>query len=335
MPSDKLIESIIPHLEAAGEPFRNAVATTVQQVRRIIADHEDFRTGAVDHSKAELGDFAANRIDVAKFAAVISRPDSMDAAMLEVVERSLTVLEVVETMLENVFQVDVAPGTSAERAVGDALEQIGLAFGAARAVGLAKAGGHTEEQHRHLLDGIPFRAWSKSERLIAPPLLLRVAGMGLEAASLAQFMDGAFKLVVVPHGRCAPAPLVRLITPRTFVIQTHDPEAMRAFAKWTGPGIALVAEDSAHFVHDPTAGTRLQDRLTVGILPANPKQSLGGISVRQQLEELEQLRTLANVSQAPVTTGDNGKKPDSDLPPDPADKLAAWLMNQARDISAV
>jgi len=335
MPSDQLIDSVVPQLEAAGEPFRNAVALTVQQVRRIMSDHQDSQTEVLDHNNAELGAFATDRIDIEKFSAIISRSDSLDKAMLGVVERSLTVLEVVEKMLDDIFWVKVAPGTATGHAVREALTQFGLAFGAARTVRLAKTGGHNEGEHHALLDGIPFRDWSKSERLLAPPLLLEIEGEDLHAASLAEFMDGNLKLVIVPTGPCAPAPLVRLITPRTFVLQTRDPSALATFVKWDGPGIALVNEAAARFVHDPTAGTSLQNRLNVDILPANPRSSIGGISIRQQLEELEQLRALSNLTQASEAIGTNGDEATTELPPDPADKLAAWLMNQARDISAV
>ncbi len=334
MPSNQLIESVAPHLIASGEAYKTAVASTVQQVQRLLADHRDSQADRNENHNAELGALGAARINIDKFSALVSRDETLDLAMLEVIDRSLTVLEVVENMLEDVLQIDVPTGTRTADAVRDAFTQIGLAFGAARAVHLARNGGHTEGQHHDLLDGIPFRKWTKSERMLAPPLLLEVDGEDLSAASLAEFMDGNVKLVIVPRTPTAPAQLVRLITPRTFVLQTRDPAALDSFANWNGPGIAMVSEDCARFVHNPDGGPKLSDRLTAEILPANPKQSLGGISVRQQLEELEQLRVLTSPHHMPVTAAE-AEASGHELPPDPADKLAAWLMNQARDISAV
>lgn len=332
MPSDQTTQDIGSALKGVGEPFKTAVSTTVQHVRKMIAEQKESHSGLFDYNKAELGVFADGKIDVTRFASVLPKTGVLTPPMLAAIERSLSIMEEAEKELEDVHTVVVPEGAPVAQAIRDAFQRIGKAFGAARVVSMARSGDSANGSLDSLLEGVPFRNWTKSERQLAPPLVVEVSGSELNAASLAEFMDGAIKLILVPRGTCAPAPLVRLITPRTFVLQTPDPKDLAGLRKWSGPGIAMVAPEVACFLHDPEAGADLQLRLRVESVPSNPKQSLGGISVRQQLEELEQLRTLSGLSSVPQSPA--SKEGSADLPADPADKLAAWLLNQARDFSA-
>jgi hypothetical protein len=157
------------------------------------------------------------------------------------------------------------------------------------------------------------------------------------AAALAEFLDGTQKIVLVVRGACAPAALVRLITPGTFVLQTADGAGLDRFAAWEGPGIAaLVHESAARFTHDPTRGAAPWERIAIDSLPArDPRAAVGGASGAQQSEELRQLRQLAARPEdapapAPLPTTASGRAtPTAPVATDPADKLAAWLLAQA------
>ena len=135
------------------------------------------------------------------------------------------------------------------------------------------------------------------------------------------------KIVLLVNGDAPPAALVRLITPRTFVLQATDAKELGRVAAAEPPAIAaLLPEGAASFVHDPALGERFGDRLTVHRIPDTPpRKKLGGISARQQLEELEQLRALASLSEAPaapeLATSSHAQMTS-------VDKLASWLLSQ-------
>jgi hypothetical protein len=130
-----------------------------------------------------------------------------------------------------------------------------------------------------------------------------VAGADLDATSLVEALDGAAKVVLLVRGPATPAPLVRLVTPGTFVLENAGPTDLRAFANAEGPAVAALFEDAsddvATFVHDPGAGSTLTARLVVRRLPpVGTRSPVGGWSSAQQAEELGQLAALAERSWA-------------------------------------
>ena len=229
---------------------------------------------------------------------------------------------------EKLFVVEVAQGENLRDRVAGALEDLGRAFGAARVFEMSKFGRFPDNEHARSLGSFPFHRWSRGERRMAPPLVVSVDGADLRAAGLAEFMDGLEKLVLVVRNESTPVPLVRLITPGTFVQQTVDAADLSQLAGWNGPGVAaLVPESAARFVHDPGAGGDAGARLRIESLPEEGRRKpVGGVSVSQQSEELLQLSSLAgqtSVKQVaePVAT--------ASVSSDPVDKLAAWLLSQA------
>jgi len=142
-------------------------------------------------------------------------------------------------------------------------------------------------------------------------------------------MDGGVKIALIVTGPCSPAPLVRLISPGTFVAQVGQIEAFANLATYDGPGVAaLVPDSSAWFIHDPRAGRSVGERLSIQSTPdLTRRKSVGGLSAAQQREELELLESMAATL---ASTGAAVAPDTSDSePPDPADKLAAWLLTQA------
>jgi hypothetical protein len=150
----------------------------------------------------------------------------------------------------------------------------------------------------------------------------------MRPATLAHLMDGSMHVVFVVRGACAPAPLVRLITPGTLVLQTRDATGLNRFGAYDGPAIAaLVAENAATFIHDPERGAELWQRIKVWNRPTvESRRSIGGISPRQQRDELAQLNAM---SEQPAFS----TIPIDALAPagagDPSDRLASWLLAQS------
>jgi hypothetical protein len=138
----------------------------------------------------------------------------------------------------------------------------------------------------------------------------------------------------------APAPLVPLLTPGTYVAQALDAAALASAAKRDGPVVmALVPADVARFVHDPAGGARLCDRLAVQHVPAErPRRAIGRYAPSQQQEQLAQLRALAGAVEAEVrqaaetaieTTRAVVSVASSAGDGRAVDALAGWLLGQA------
>lgn len=320
--------------------YRAAVAATVEDVSRRVEAQREGAGGRVAQLAAELGPLAAGRVDVEGLASFLGRWEAVERGALEVMEAALGTLRALLARGEELFVVRVEGGGRLEEVVAVALAEAGRAFGAARVVELAKSGSYRAAEHEGWLAAFPFHAWSRAERRLAPPLVVEVDGRDLRAAGLAEFLDGAVKLVLVVRGEAVPAALVRLITPGVFVLQTVDGSGLDRLAAAEGPGVAaLVPEGAARFLHDPAAGREPWERLRVDFLPDSaPRRALGGMSAAQQAEELAQLRALMGAPVAGVTAAGVGPGvvggAVSPAPADPVDKLAAWLLRQA-DLSGI
>lgn len=302
--------------------FRSAVVGAADHARAILS-----AGGGQDRVYLELGQFAAGRIDASRFAALDTGAPALDVLSRERISQASAVLDGILAAGDEAFVVDVPRGVSLRLAIASALARLGRAFGAASVIELARSGQYVAAAHDRLLEWYGFDEWSRTERLAAPPLIVRLAGSDLRGASFAAFMDGAAHFVVVPDGRTTPAPLVGLVTPGTFVTQTSDETACERFMEFEGPAIvALVAADAACFVHDPAAGKSLWQRTRIWSRPANPpRRTIGGSTSRQQLDALAQLEALAErpaLSDTPVEQLAPGTG-------DPAERLASWLLAES------
>jgi hypothetical protein len=303
--------------------YRSAVIAAHERAKGILA-----AGGGSERAALELGQFGGARIDATRFAAINSADGALDFANQSRIESAAGALRSLAQTDESSFVVDVPRGGRLRFAVANALAELGCAFGAAATLELVRAGRFDPLLHTDLVDRVGFDLWGKAERLAAPPLVVQVNGYDLRAGVLADFLDGAVKIALVVEGPCAPAPLVRLVTPGTFVLQTNDTTGVDLFAKCSGPAImAFVPPSAACFVHDPSAGRSAWQRLRVWNRPSSPpRKALGGLSARQQTEELLQLDALAerpSLESAPV---------ESLVPPgsgDPTDRLADWLLDAA------
>jgi hypothetical protein len=329
MASEERMDAALKALAGPIKTYRSAVVTTAEEVRGFLATHGDDEVSADVGVAAELGAFAAGRIDVDRFANLLADSrEEKDPDTLRKVKKAYEVLRTLSSGGDDAFYLRVRPGARLRDAVADRLSEIGRGFAAARIAGLAALGALTNGQGEELLEPLGFHAWNKGERQLAPPLVVELEGADLCAADLAEFLDGNVKLVLLVNGDAPPAPLVRLITPSAFVLQTSDETGLDRFAAADPPAIAaLMPASAARFVHDPAGGDLLRDRLEIVHLPEKPpRRKLGGASALQQREELDQLRALAEYLGPAEDTTESTRAPGPEMTS--TDQLAAWLLSQ-------
>jgi hypothetical protein len=335
MPSnkDERVETALRALAGPIKTFQSALSATVEQVKGILATQQSSNGDQEAQQTAALGVFASGRIDTDRFSKLFDQTQALDSMTVETIERALEALSELASHKQDLFVVNVEPGGSLRQAVCGALKEVGRAFGAARVAELSKSGSYHHAEHAKYLGSFPFSRWNKTERRIAPPLVVGVDGRDLCGDGLAEFLDGAQKFVLVVRGEIPPAPLVHHITPGTFVLQTADEASLARFAAWDGPGVAaIVPASAARFTHDPGGGPELSRRISVEHMPEDgPSKALGGLSADQQRESLRQLAALAAQAAAPAPSGDGQAAAPAApaTPADPVDRLAAWLLSQA------
>lgn len=355
MPSDPRIAQALDALAGPIEAFRSTLANTSEQIRLLISTRVERNGALVETARAELGEFAAERIDPDRMAKLLSKVEPPAIEHGDVVNRALDVCYELLAQRENLFRVVVEEGEDLRVAVGRALAEIGKAFAVTRIVDLVVQEQYRASEHAALLEGHPFEHWSRAERAVGLALVVCVAGRDLRIGGLADFLDRSIKLVLVVDGEAPPAPLVRLITPGVLVIQTADPGELQWIARHDGPGVvALMPDSAAQFRHDPDAGAALADRMVVTQLPEKKPRRLGISSVFQQRQDLKQLAALAVAPKTslqsnapappvpPVETREAGypgvasaveapvvEGPASASSTDAVDKLSAWLLEHA------
>jgi hypothetical protein len=333
MPSDDRVALALAAVRAPLGAFQATLAATADEIRGYLATRRSGWETQVTRIEAELGPLAAGRVDPERFASLFAdHKDEVDAGALEALEGAVVLLTDLAARRDALCLVEIAAGGSLYGGVAAAFGEIGRAFAAAALVTEIRRGRDRAGRPGQPVEPLPFSRWTRAERRLAPPLVVRVEGRDARAAALAEFLDGRAKIVLVIDGECPPAPLARLIGPGTFVVQTGDGTHLDRLAAWDGPGIAaIVPESAARFVHDPAAGPATPDRIRIDRLPDRPpRRAVGGFSAAQQSQELELLRTLATPPPAAARHGEPVATAAAAVTgADPAEKLAAWLLSQA------
>jgi hypothetical protein len=332
MPSDTRSTAALAAVQRPRETFQSAIAGTLEDVRVYIDTHRSAADDRLAVLAAELGPVGTQHIDVARLAAVLTAEPAVAPATHAVLARAFDVLREVASRGDEAHVLDLPPGESLYGRVTDRLAELGRGMGAARVAEAARSGRYRASEHDPWLARFPYARWTQAERAVAPPLVIELDGADLRPAGLAEFLDGAMKIVLVVRGETSPAPLARLVTPRTFVAQVTDEKVATRLAAWNGPGIVgLMPAGSARFVHDPAGGAALAARLAVTDMPAfDHRKRSGAFSAAQQREELEQLVALQSAAAATAAAAPAQVTGSAD----PVDKLAAWLLRQA-DLSGV
>jgi hypothetical protein len=298
--------------------------------------HRTRERGQADVTARTLGQFASGRIDAERFSAVLTDTRLLEPKAAARMTQCTAVLAELLARGEALFVHSVPAGGDVRQVVGTALAEAGRAFGVARVFRAVKAGTYRADEHGTLLRSFPFARWSRAERELAPPLVVHVDGADLRAELVTEYLDGQAWIIFVVRGAASPAPLVRLLSPGTFVMQASDAAALERLAGFAGPAVvALLPEQCARFVHDPRRGVRLDDRLAIEHLPPDvPRHGLGWRSARQLGEERAQLAALADMAKAardvsvvvvPPVAGQNAGANGAAA----VDAVASWMLAQA------
>lgn len=338
MPSDAptaeatLADRALQALESRVDAFHSAVATAEEEIRNYVTHHRGANEYRAEQALMELGPFAIGRIDPEKFSLFMGSTEELGDEAEGVLDRAEEILTGYATS-RDFHSVVVEPGGDLRDVVKDALNHVGQVFGASRAVELARSGLFDPEQHSHFLGDLSFRKWNRAERQLAPPLVVEVEPEDLLPAGLGEFLDGMVKIVLVVKGMTTAAPLARLITPGTYVVQTTDPADLAGLAASSHPGVALLFDEErpgqARFVHDPEAGSGPGERITIQHMPERADVGRGR-RAPVWLEELDHLETLARRPAASSAKADDAVGADIPAGEDAtsADQLAAWLLTQ-------
>ncbi len=328
MPSDTRFTETMAAMAQPIAEFRSIIEGALAQAEAFLVEQGADAGHRTQRAGMELGGFAAGRIDAARFAELFPAVSPVEPAAIAALHRAIATLQKLRDQGDDAFFVELKKGGRLGVAVGDALAEIGRAFGAVILSEVVRGGRYKAEEHDALLDPVEFRAWSKAARRYAPPLIVSLEGADLHVGALSDFADGREKIVLVVRGAAAPAPLARCITPGTLVLQTTDGTGLDRVAAFDGPAVAAVMPESAAvFLHDPAAGREPWQRLTVRTLGEEPKHTLGGTSAWQMKEE----RTLlADLGRTPFSIPVNGgsAKPAVGAE-DAVDRIANWLLGQS------
>ncbi|MGD2067532.1 MAG: hypothetical protein PVI57_02510 [Gemmatimonadota bacterium] len=340
MPSDTAVsDPVVEALAGPRDEFRSAVVSSAEELRGMLSDAGSSDDERADFLAAELGPFAAGRIDAGRLATLLSEKETLPPHALDTVRRAVETLEeIVEGDGIAPVLVEVPPDGDLRDAVRDALTRAGRVFGVARAADLARTGSYRADDHAGLFEGLPFRSWTTGERGLAPPVIVRVRGEDLRPAGLADFLDGGLKIVLRVQGDAPPASLARLVTPAVMVVQATAAEELSPLAGFPGPAVAALFEGApgsdggadgvVRYTHDPRRGVFPWKRIEL-------KEELE--TLRKILEERrwkrrswkEDLEHLIMLATPPQGSGETAGVSASEETPEPvtgADRLAAWLL---------
>lgn len=327
MLSDERVPVALAAMRHPIAEFRATVEGALAQAAIYLASLERDPAARATQARHELGVFADGRVNAEDFAALFAPAVALMPADQGKFSAAVETLRELLTRGDDLHVASVPAGGSLARVVEDALARMGRAFGAVLAIELLRGGAFRPEEHDRLLEDFAFRSWSRAGRRFAPPLVVMVSGADLQVGGLADFSDGRERIVLVVQGDCPPAPLVRLITPGTMVLQTIDATGLEQLALHDGPGIAaMVSPNAARFLHDPRAGREPWQRLSVWHMPEVPKHAIGGFSPWQMTEDIKQLAALAAApAEAPLPAAAGSARRGGDS----VDRLANWLLSQS------
>lgn len=288
-------------LRPLAEAFHSQVSLASEEVREWHLHHEDAVADPAGVLAAELGTFAAGRIDPARMASVVGVEDAPDPVLHHVMALAQERFETLVHRGDEAFRVVLPPGGDLRDAVRDALAELGRAFAMGRAVEKARTHRFAPDEDHLLLRPWPFHRWAPSEAAMAPPLVVELDGSDLRASGLAEFLDGRVRVVLRVRGQAPPAALARLVSPGVFVAQVtgEAEEALARLVAAEAPGVVACFEPDAGaigFVHDPVRGLAVETAaVEASIAEVSELRGQPGLMDLRHLEGLA-VRTAAAVS---------------------------------------
>lgn len=326
MQSDERVAAALSALRPRIAAYRFAVSGALDRARNTLESGS-----GPSQTLTALGDFGGRLIDAERFAMISSGTGPLDTVARAAVERAAEVLEALLRAGDEQFVVEVGSGTSLAAPIRGRLATLGSAFGAAALSELVRRRTYDSAQHESFFDGYGFERWTASERRLAPPLVVRLDGSDLDAFELAPLIDGWVRLVLLVTQPCAAAPLARLVSPGVFVAQSGDMKVLERVTDFDGPAVIAVMNGAeARFVHDPRAGSAMWQRIEVTHMPdAQPRKSLGARSAWQQRDDLSHLKALIGQPVLPANPAEALVAATNGTISDPAERLTAWLLDQA------
>lgn len=326
MQSDERVVAALSALRPRIAAFRLAVSGALERARNTLESGS-----GPSQTRTALGEFGSRLIDAERFAMISSGTGPLDAVARAAVERAAELLEALLRAGDEQFVVEVDSLTSPAGAIRARLATLGAAFGVAALSELVRRRTYDPARHGSSLDGYPFERWTASERRLAPPLVVRIDGSDLDAFELAPLIDGWVRLVLLVTQPCTAAPLARLVSPGVFVAQSGDMTVLDRVIDFDGPAVIAVMNGAeARFVHDPRAGSAMWQRIEVTHMPdAQPRKSLGARSAWQQRDDLSHLKALIQQPVLPANPAEALVAAVGGTTSDPAERLTAWLLDQA------
>lgn len=323
MPFDQRFTTALAAVAAERATFRSALAATLEQVRGMIAagNHTD---AAHERLAAELGSFAVGRIQPDRFIDIARAETRYQKSMLKSMRHAQQMLTATLALGDQLHFVDVETNADCYQTIEDALADAGRAFAAAYTIEVIRARDDHPDDEAMLAPLAPAR-WTRTERLVAPPIVARVNGGDLSVGGMEDLLQGNQKIVLLVDAVAPPAALVRLISPNVFVAQCRTVDDLARFTAAQAPAIAAVMnEPAALFTYE-------RGKLDVSYLPAEPpRRPLRCSTVFKQREDLawlQQLQALHGAVSQPAN-----EEPVETV--EPGDKLAAWLLKQIEIPSA-
>ena len=322
MPYDAAALEALTLVSNAIVAYQSRVAAVADRISNYLSANDEAGSDGVEQ---QLGEFAAGRIDIERFSALWEERETLDQSERTVLAHAHDLLRDIATRPADYFITDLPPGARLTATLAHAFTDLGRCFGAMMIAEMVRTGRFKTEDFE-LLHGFPRFRWTRAERGMSPPVIVTLDGADLWAGEVAQYLDGNQKIILVVRSPAPPAPLVRLITPGTLVLQSCSVTDLQPLIAAEGPAVAaLMPNGSAEFIHRPGTSPA-HERITISTKPAGARKAIEGWTTWQQQQELDQLYALAA---APVIAQEKQPPPASD----PADRLASWLLSHA-DLSA-
>lgn len=157
MLSDDRALPALQALKGSIDAYRAAIGVAADRIEGYLAvTAEDPRH---ERESVSLGEFAAGRIDIERFAAVSANGNAMDEFERALLTRARDLLREYQKLPDVKFVQDVPPGGRVNLVLANAFAELGRPFGASLTAELVRSGRYDAAEHGVLLHGLPRHPW--------------------------------------------------------------------------------------------------------------------------------------------------------------------------------